>query len=262
MSGSKISIVTPSFNQVGFVEDTLRSVLDQDYPHLEYVVIDGASTDGSVEIIEKYKDRLHHFVSEPDTGHGNALNKGFAKTSGEIMAWLNSDDKYCPWTFRTVAEIFDAHPDVMWIAGCHGFWNDRGTLMSVQPQYKNIFDYAAGNFTWIQQETVFWRRALWERAGGHISENYRFMVDGELWTRFFLQTELWHATCALGGYRRHRANRAAHHQPECQAEMMRAIADMQARATPEYLAKLSRDYRRLAYDVQTSSWMKTSVPRP
>ena len=172
MSGSKISIVTPSFNQAAFVEDTLRSVLDQDYPHLEYVVIDGGSTDGSLEIIEKYKDRLHHFVSEPDTGHGNALNKGFAKTSGEIMAWLNSDDKYCPWTFRTVAEIFDAHPDVMWIAGCHGFWNDRGTLMSVQPQYKNIFDYAAGNYTWIQQETVFWRRALWDRAGGHISEDF------------------------------------------------------------------------------------------
>jgi hypothetical protein len=87
------------------------------------------------------------------------------------------------------------------------------------------------------------------------------MVDGELWTRFFLNAELWHATCALGGYRRHRGNRAALHQAECQAEMMRAIETMQAKAKPDYLAKLSRDYRRIAYDVQTSSWIKTSVPR-
>ncbi len=108
---------------------------------------------------------------------------------------------------------------------------------------------------------MFWRRALWNKAGAHINEDYRFMVDGELWTRFFLQTELWHATCALGGYRRHRANRAAHHQHECQDEMIRAIETMQGRATPDYLARLSRDYRRLAYDVQTSSWMKTSTPR-
>src|SRR5262245_25856999 len=96
----KISIVTPSFNQARFVEQTLKSVLDQNYPALEYIVIDGGSSDGSREIIEKYRPRLSYFVSEPDRGHGHALNKGFAKTTGEIMAWINSDDMYLPWTFK------------------------------------------------------------------------------------------------------------------------------------------------------------------
>src|ERR1700674_5632659 len=97
-----ISIVTPSFNQARFVEETIHSVLDQEYPNLEYIIIDGGSTDGSVEIIEKYRPRIHCFVSEADSGHAHALNKGFAQTNGEIMAWINSDDKYLPWTLRTV----------------------------------------------------------------------------------------------------------------------------------------------------------------
>src|SRR5215469_5586779 len=95
----KISIVTPSFNQAEFLEETIRSVLDQNYPNLEYVVVDGGSTDGSVDIIKKYAHRLAWWVSEPDDGQYAAINKGFKHSSGEIMAWINSDDKYLPWTF-------------------------------------------------------------------------------------------------------------------------------------------------------------------
>src|SRR5688572_1835387 len=216
MSSLKISIVTPSFNQAGFVEETLRSVLDQNYENLEYIVIDGGSSDGSQDIIEKYRDRLHYYVSERDSGHGDALNKGFRQSSGEIMAWLNSDDKYLPWTLKTVAEIFDEHPDVNWITGMHGFWNDRGAMTGAHSWYRNIFDFLAGEPFLIQQESTFWRRSLWDRAGGAINEDYRFMVDGELWTRFFLLDRHWHAQCVLSGYRQHAGNRASKFQSACE----------------------------------------------
>src|SRR3954471_21047527 len=110
-----ISIVTATWNRAGFLEEAMRSVLDQAYPKLEYVVVDGGSTDGSVEIIRKHADRLAWWCSEKDSGHCEALNKGFAHTTGEVMGWLNSDDKYTPWALAVVGEIFATFPDVQWI---------------------------------------------------------------------------------------------------------------------------------------------------
>lgn len=235
----KISIVTPSFNQVGFIEETLQSVLNQGYENLEYVVIDGGSTDGSVEIIKKYEDRLHYWVSESDDGHGDALNKGFSHTTGEIMAWINSDDKYTPWTLKTVADIFTQFPHVEWIIGFTSYWNDRGAMTGSSRVPKNIYDFLLGNYKWIQQESVFWRRSLWEKAGGCINQDYRFMVDGELWTRFFLHAELYSVDCILGGYRSHGTNRALSNYNTCMVEMKKAIDVMEAKCTRQVL----RNYR-------------------
>ncbi len=229
----KISIVTPSLNQAGFLEETIRSVLDQEYPDLEYVVVDGGSTDGSAEIVRKYGDRLHSWVSEKDGGHADALNKGFARTSGEIMAWINGDDKYMPWTFRVVAEIFTQFPQVNWITGFPAFWNDRGVLTSAERIQKNIYDFLFGNYDWIQQESVFWRRSLWEKTGGFIDREYRFMVDGELWCRFFLHDDLVSLDCILGGYRVHPGNRARNNYGACNAEMEKAIGTMRRNCPPE-----------------------------
>ena len=117
MAFPRLSIVTPSFNQGEFLEEAIVSVLEQNYPNLEFIVIDGGSTDALVKIIRKYESYITYWISEPDDGHGDALNKGFNRSSGEIMAWLNSDDKYCPNAFSTVVELFTTFKDVQWLTG-------------------------------------------------------------------------------------------------------------------------------------------------
>ncbi|UTW05539.1 glycosyltransferase (plasmid) [Amphritea atlantica] len=224
-----IAIVTPSFNQAPFIEETIRSVLDQQYPEIQYAVIDGGSTDGSKEIIESYSDQLHYYVSEPDRGHAHALNKGFSNTDCEIMAWINSDDKYTPRSLQTICQIFEQFPEVEWITGFNAYWNKDGVLTTAQRNTKNIYDYLTGNFRWIQQESTFWRRSLWQKAGGYIDENQRYMIDGELWSRFFQHAELYSVDAILSGYRIHDANRAHQHASECQLEMASIIDTMKTK---------------------------------
>lgn len=219
----KISIVTPSFNQGEFLEETIRSVLDQNYPNLEYIIIDGGSTDDSVEIIKKYEKYLTYWVSEPDRGHGHALNKGFELATGEIMAWLNSDDKYLPWTFETVAEVFNAFPEVQWIQGNPASWDVKGRLVSASNNQRNLMDFLIGRYAWIQQESTFWRRSLWHQSGGYINEDYQFMVDGELWSRYFLVAELYRVDMILGGFRHHTQNRSKENYDKCHEEMEAAV---------------------------------------
>ena len=252
----KISIVTPCRNHAPFIRETIESILSQDYPNLEYIVIDGGSTDGSAEIIREYESHLTYFVSEPDTGHGNALNKGFARSSGEIMAWLNSDDKYMPKSLQTVADIFDQHSDVDWLTGTNGWWNDRGVMIRSANNYKNAVDFIRGDFTWIQQESTFWRRRLWQMAGGAINEQYKLMVDGELWTRFFLHAELYHAHCILSGYRSHGDNRALHNYDTCLSEMRQAINDLR----PQLNMKARARYPVLDY--LNGQWVQRFIKAP
>ena len=236
----RISVVTPSFNQARFLEPALRSVLDQEYPNLEYIVVDGGSADDSRAIIERHATRLHHWESEPDRGHAHALNKGFARSTGEIMAWLNSDDLYLPWTLRVVAEVFQRFPEVEWIAGVDAWWNERGELTSAQVRPRNVYDYLLGTEHCIQQESVFWRRSLWERAGGRIDEDLRYMVDTELWCRFFPLAPLHAVECVLGGYRRHSGNRAIRHAAECRRENAEAVARLDARCSEDVRAVARR----------------------
>lgn len=256
MTQPRISIVTANFNGGRFIEATLKSVLDQGYPNLEYIVVDGDSEDDSLGIIERHAPRLAHFESGPDRGHGDALNKGFAHATGEIMAWINSDDMYLPWTLNCVADIFASHPDVDWIVGTNAWWNAKGFLTHSHNVYKNIHDYLRGDYAWIQQESVFWRRRLWDRAGGRISTDYRLMVDGELWTRFFLNAELVHVHTLLGGYRAHGENRAARHLDDCHAEMRRAIGVMRETIVEHRLSLPEDRYHAISWDYAQQSWRR------
>lgn len=211
------AIVTPSYNQGAYLGAAMRSVLEQEYPHLEYVVMDGASTDNSLEVIQSYADHLHHWQSQPDDGHYAAINAGFAHTTGEIMAWLNSDDLYTPWTFQLVADIFEQFPEVEWLtAGYPLNWNRDGLPVNAEYQIGYSYDnymrgaYIPGDETttalWnIQQESTFWRRSLWEKVGGSIDTQYTLAGDFDLWTRFFQHAPLYTVHTMLGGFRSHGA---------------------------------------------------------
>lgn len=209
----KISIVTPSYNQGHFIEETILSVLNQNYPDLEYVIIDGASTDNTCDVIHKYKHHLTYWVSEPDSGMYEAINKGFAHTTGEIMAWINSDDKYTPWAFLVVGEIFATLPEVEWITTCFPVtWGPAGQVItSYVPGYTRHGFFNGENLAirhgypakFIQQESTFWRRSLWDRVGGYIDTSYTLAGDFELWARFYKDAELIGVHSPIGGFRVH-----------------------------------------------------------
>ena len=179
----KISIVTPSYNQEQFLERTILSVLNQNYPNLEYIIIDGGSTDGSADIIKKYKKYLAYWVSEKDRGQSYAINKGFKKSSGEILAWLNSDDTYLPNTFQFIANYFRQHCVVDMLYGrCNIIDKDDKILKEAKVLPFNLTDYVYGLFT-IAQQSVFWKRNIFFKAG-MLNENIYTCMDAELWINF------------------------------------------------------------------------------
>ncbi len=222
-SGSlpRISIVTPSFNQAAFLDETLASVVSQGYPDLEYVVVDGGSSDDSVSVIERHSDRIARWVSEPDGGHADAINKGFAGSTGEIMAWINSSDIYYPWTLETVAAIFRDLPQVHWIQGIQSHFDVGRQPKSVGQGFCNRYDLLAGHRV-IQQESVFWRRSLWEKTGGRLDDTLALACDYELWLRFSRHTPLYHVGTLLAAFRYHDDGRGSVQRTEYWAEAKRA----------------------------------------
>ena len=212
-SGSpKISLVTPSYNHGAFLKHTIRSVLDQHYPSLEYVVVDGGSRDDSKGILQTYADHLHWWVSEKDDGPESAINKGFAHTTGEIMAWIGASDKYLPWAFSAVGAIFDRFPEVDWLTTLYPVqWDTQGKVSGfhrLPPYYRDGFfrgeyqnvgnrPFARG---WIQAESTFWRRSLWEKAGGFLDPG-EYASDFDLWVRFYQHANLYGVAAPLAGWR-------------------------------------------------------------
>lgn len=193
-----------NYNNGDFLEQTIKSVIEQGYPNLEYILIDGGSTDNSLEIIQRYSSHFAYWVSEPDEGQYHAIQKGFEKSTGEIMAWLNSDDKYLPRAFFTVAEIFAKYKNVNWLMGLAREYTESGALVGqiTLPWCRwSKYRYLTNDFQFIQQESSFWSRSLWEKAGGTLDLEYDLAADMELWARFFRTEELHTTTMELAGFR-------------------------------------------------------------
>lgn len=202
----KISIVTPSFNDAEYLDAAIQSLINQSYPNLEYIIMDGGSTDGSVDIIKTYEKHLTYWVSENDGGMYNALQKGFERSTGEIMGWLNSDDIHQPGSLYSIAQIFSDFKKVNWLQGTPNGVDKTGRIVYAipRPEIDRFFFYNkkhVHSHKYIQQESTFWRRNLWETAGGFISRGYKFAGDFELWMRFFKYDQLYNARVLLASFR-------------------------------------------------------------
>lgn len=180
----KISIITPSFNQASFIEQTIDSVLSQNYPNLEYIIIDGGSTDGSVEIIKRYEKYLSYWVSEKDKGQSHAINKGFAKASGEIINWLNSDDFYEPNCFSIISERFK-EDTIQIVSGRSNVLKGKKILYQTRgvDLYPNEIKTMA--YARIDQPETFIRKSVLDKIG-NINEHFHYLMDREWWLRYLL----------------------------------------------------------------------------
>lgn len=223
MEYPKITIVTICLNSARFIEESIRSVVEQNYPNLEYIIIDGGSTDGTLDIVNKYTGKISVWVSEPDKGPGDAIYKGIKMATGDIMGWLSSDDRLHQGSLFAIAEIFNTLPQVEWVMGFPSWYNAQGTSVNelfysrerfyYSPNYINDslylkfarwskWRFAFDDFKSIQQESCFWRKSLWEKAGATFRSDI-IAYDLELWTRFFQHAQLYTANVLLAGFRIH-----------------------------------------------------------
>jgi glycosyltransferase involved in cell wall biosynthesis len=215
-----ITIVTPSYNQAMFLEETMRSVLLQGYPNFEYIVIDGGSSDGSVEVIRKYEEHLAYWVSEKDNGPAEAIAKGFAKASGTILAYLNSDDLYLPGSLKAIADAMrDRAVDVAF--GNMNWIGADGKTVGEQRQTPFLpMGFLYGGAT-LPQPAVFWRKDLYQRCGG-MDTSYHFAFDAYLFFRFALEgARFKHVNKFVASFRIHPQSKSSNELEVCAKEIQR-----------------------------------------
>lgn len=215
-----VSIITPSFNQAPFLEATIRSVLEQDYPELEYLIVDGGSTDGSVEIIQRYAERLAWWVSEKDQGQTDAINKGFARANGEVLAWLNSDDTYQPGAIREAAEFLTAHPDVGLVYGDANFIDQDGQVIGRFPAAQTDHRRLRQGYVHIPQQSAFFRASLWRQVGP-LDPSFYFAMDYDLWVRLSKVGRLVYHPRLWANFRLHSSGKTVAADDRCWPEMLR-----------------------------------------
>lgn len=177
-----VSIVTPSFNQAQYIESTIQSVLMQEYPRLEYLVVDGGSTDGTVDIIRKYEEKIAWWVSEKDKGQTDAINKGFAHATGDILAWLNSDDTYEPGAISAAVKYLQQHPEVGMVYADCNFIDERGNVIGRFASRQTDHGKLRRGYVHIPQQTMFFRADLWKQVGP-LDPSFYFAMDYDLWVR-------------------------------------------------------------------------------
>jgi glycosyltransferase involved in cell wall biosynthesis len=234
-----VSIITPSFNQARYIEATIQSVLSQDYPRIEYLIVDGGSTDETVEIIKKYAlesdsllsksqkqasgfqmHRVAWWVSEQDQGQTDAINKGFGHANGQILAWLNSDDTYEPGAVSAAVKYLLDHPDVGMVYGDCNFINEGGQVIGKFGSAQTDYRLLRQGYVHIPQQTMFFRAEWWKQVGP-LDPSFYFAMDYDLWTRLAAHTELKYVPQTWANFRLHTTGKTITADDRCWPEMIR-----------------------------------------
>ena len=215
-----VSIVTPSFNQAAYLEETIQSVLSQDYAPLEYIIIDGGSSDGSLEIIQRYAEHLAWWVSEADRGQTDAINKGFARAQGEIFAWLNSDDTYLPGAISRAVAYLQENPEAGMVYGDANLVDENGKVIGKFPAAQTDYGRLRQGYVHIPQQAAFFRAALWRQVGP-LDPTFYFAMDYDLWVRLARISALHYRPETWANFRLHGGGKSVAADDRCWPEMLR-----------------------------------------
>ncbi|RLC98288.1 MAG: glycosyltransferase [Chloroflexi bacterium] len=215
-----VSIITPSYNQADFLEATILSVIEQDHPEMEYIIVDGGSTDGSLEIIKKYSDKLAWWVSEKDMGQTDAINKGFAQAKGDVLAWLNSDDTYQPGAISAAVRVMQEHPEVGLVYGDTNFIDGSGKVIGHFPAACTDLKRLRRGFVHIPQQAAFFRSEIWRKVGP-LDPSFFFAMDYDLWVRIAKHAPLLYTPQLWANFRLHSQGKTVVADERCWPEMLR-----------------------------------------
>lgn len=215
-----VSIITPSYNQAQYLEETIRSVLGQDYQNLEYIIIDGGSNDGSPEIIQRYSDRLAYWVSETDQGQTDAINKGFARASGQILAWINSDDTYLPNAVSEAVEFLGTYPQAGLVYGDANLIDSNGEVIGKFPARQTDYTRLRRGYVHIPQQAAFFRADVWRQVGP-LDPSFYFAMDYDLWVRISRSAPIYYHPRLWANFRLHGSGKSVVEDSRCWPEMLR-----------------------------------------
>lgn len=215
-----VSIVTPSYNQADYLEETIQSVLSQTYPNIEYILVDGASTDGSLEVIKKYTGQLSRWLSEKDKGQTEAINKGFSLAQGEIIGWINSDDTLLPDAVEKAVHFLLAHPQVGLVYGDANYIDEKSRVIGKFPAAQTNLPKLRRGYVHIPQQASFFRKALWDQVGP-LDDSFYFAMDYDLWTRLAAVSEIKYIPDTWANFRLHADAKTIAADDRCWPEMLR-----------------------------------------
>ncbi len=219
-SNPLVTIITPSYNQAPYLEETINSVLGQTYPNIEYLIMDGGSTDGSVEIIKRYQKKLAHWVSEKDRGQTDAINKGFALAQGEILAWLNSDDTLLPNAVEEAVQFLREHEDVGLVYGDAHYIDEIGRVIGQFPAAQTDLKRLQRGYVHIPQQASFFRKSIWDQVGP-LDPEFFFAMDYDLWVRIARRAEIRYLPRVWANFRLHRDAKTINADDRCWPEMLK-----------------------------------------
>lgn len=258
----KISIITPSYNQAQFLEDTILSVLGQGYPNLEYLIMDGGSNDGSKEIIKKYSDSISYWQSIKDKGQADAINQGFKKAGGEILMWLNSDDMLMPNVLYKIADYYKKEPEHLYFGNCIHFQTIDSGVKTVGSNVLTLFNENRLNeLDFIIQPSSFWNRKIWEETGP-LDETYHFGFDWEWFLRVQKNFKLTPISDVLSMYRIHDQHKSGTGGKQRQKELLKIYQKFNPRFAILYSLLMKEDFETIRQRTNLKFKTKSVLKKP